>query len=98
VDAYTPPPTRLYWHEGQGVARCDEVQVRLHKPPRVVGVQFAEIDCTPGQSTQLREAVGAAMRDMEGWEIACVEQWLANMAAAARDAVDGETTLVVVQR
>jgi hypothetical protein len=98
VDAYTSPPTRLYWHEGQGVARCDDVQVRLRKLPRVPGIAFAEVDCTPGLSTQLREALNTSMRDMEGWEVACVQQWLAHIAAAARDAIDDESTLVVVQR
>lgn len=91
-------PSRLRWHHTLGVARHDGVSVELHHAPELQGLEcMTEIDYIPTVIAQVR--IGCEqVREMNATERAKAMALLVRMAAAARDPLDGDTTIVVVQR
>jgi len=81
---------------GYGIARCDGVQSELRAPPALGIADLSEIDFIPGVVAQVRQGHNA-LRDMTADEIACGRALLHRMAAGARDALSGASTIAVIQ-
>lgn len=77
----------LRWHRTAGIAVHHGVVVDMDDPPAIVG---DVIEYWPGA----RRIDG---REMTADELAAVRRLLEQMAADARDALAGQSTLVVVQ-
>ena len=78
----------LRWHRTAGIAMHYGVTVDMAEPPAIEG---DVIEFWPGA----RRIDG---REMTADELAAVRRLLEQMAADARDALAGKSTLVVVQR
>lgn len=91
-------PTRLAWRHTTGVARYDEVRTKLRKAPTIEGFEcMTELEFIPGKIAEVR--IGCQQkRDMTPVEQARAMAILIRMAAGARDPMDGDTTIAVVQR
>jgi hypothetical protein len=90
--------TRLYWHRGVGVACYDDVGVVLRHAPVIEGLEgMTEIDFIPGVMAEVRIGDEKA-RSMEPVERSRAMAVLISMATGARDPLDGEMTIAVVQR
>lgn len=91
-------PVRLRWHHTMGCARHDGVSVELHHAPLLPGLDcMTEIDYIPGVMAEVR--IGCeAKRDMTKAEREDALKLLAQMSSEARDALDGQSTIFVVQR
>lgn len=89
-------PTRLRWHHTIGVARHDGVAVQIRRAPALDGMEcMTEMDYIPTVIAQVR--IGCEqVREMKDFERARAMGLLVRMAAAARDSIDGDTTLAVV--
>lgn len=77
----------LRWHRTVGYARHDGVGVDMREPCALAG---EDIEYLPGRYTIDGREMTADERD-------CVGRLLAQMAHDARDALAGQSTLVVVQ-
>lgn len=81
-------PTRLWWcaEKGRGVARHDDVQVRLRQRPPVLphARTVAEIDYLPGMHCFVQETTGPR-RDMAADEVAECLAFLRAVAAGTHE-------------
>lgn len=78
-----PHPTRLLWSaSGTGIARHDDVEVRLRRRPELAALPgMTEIDYIPGEVGEVR--IGCdRKRDLTGHEQAAVMACLTRLAAA----------------
>ncbi len=76
----------LRWYRSVGYARCAGVSVDMFEPPAIGG---SDIEFIPGVATRIDG------RDMTPEEAAAVRRMLEQMAQDARDALAGQSTLVV---
>lgn len=88
-------PTRLRWHHTMGCARHDGVSVELTRAPDLPGMQhMTELDYIPHVIAVVR--IGCEpTRDMTQAERTDAMTLLQQMASDARDALDGDSTLVI---
>jgi hypothetical protein len=90
--------TRLFWSGRRGFAQCDGVRVPLTTRPDIPGLpEMTEMDYLPGMCATVRDNCDAR-RDLKDYEILATQAWLSARCAAAEDAANNETTIVVVQR
>ncbi len=80
-----------------GAARHDGVRTMLRQAPAIEGFEcMTEMEFIPGTVAEVR--IGAQQkRDMTPVEQARAMAVLLRMATGARDALDGDSTIVVVQ-
>ena len=82
-------PTRLYWAGFRGVARVQGVEMRLERPPRILGdVPVDGVDYVPGMLAMVMPR-GERWRDMTLAEIELARQFLG---------LDDATVCIVVDR
>lgn len=89
-------PTRFRWDRTRGIARHEGVSADFTELPELQGFEGAtEADFVPGIIAAVR--IGSdAIRDMTADEQKGVLKLLYRMASGARDALEGQSTLVVV--
>lgn len=79
--------TRLRWHNGQGFACHDGVQVQLRSAPDLGIAGVTEIDYEPGCCAELRLGC-ETRRELDSAEMGKVLALLKRMAEAARAALE----------
>lgn len=88
--------TRLFWSADRGFAQCHGVRVPLTTRPEIPGLtEMTEMDYLPGLCATVRDGCNAR-RDLTAEQSAATMEWLAARCAAAADAANGDTTIVVV--